>query len=175
MEKVVSLIAQSAFELWKSRDFRELVSFEDISQTEQDRIFNELEVSSLGLFILQYDHLEKQITKEFIGLFASLGIGSQLLEQWEKLIEMRLEEYRDHYQLAIDETENTRELQERELRIIWSRVETISIDCLSHVRVGKVKKGDHLWKMLREFFVAQDIMFKKIMEKVKINQSILES
>ncbi|MDO8499000.1 MAG: hypothetical protein Q7S44_04410 [bacterium] len=52
-EKVAEIVAQASYDLWKDEEFRKMVNFETLSQTEQDRIFNELEVTLLGLVFLQ--------------------------------------------------------------------------------------------------------------------------
>jgi len=42
--RIAQLVANSAFEFWQRKDFRLYVKFHALSQTEQDRMFNELEV-----------------------------------------------------------------------------------------------------------------------------------
>lgn len=42
------------------------------------------------------------------------------------------------------------------LRTIWARIETITIDCLSHIRRGDVKEDDPLWKLLRKWIITLD-------------------
>ncbi len=52
---LAQVIAEASFTLWKEEEFRKIISFNNLSQEEQDRIFNELQVSFLGLLILQLD------------------------------------------------------------------------------------------------------------------------
>lgn len=163
------LISQGSFDFWQDEKFRKLVDFDKISQTEQDRIFNELEVSVLGLFVLKFPHLEEQGVESFMELMREVGIADEFLKTWQELIDLRLKEYTEHYQLAIDETKDFDELRNKEERVIWSRIETITIDCLTHIRRGKVKKGDPLWKMLREWFLMLDFAMSKIVKDLKLD------
>ncbi len=55
-ERIAQMIAQESFNLWERKDFRMYINFDNIDQTEQDRIFNELEVSLLGLYVLHFDY-----------------------------------------------------------------------------------------------------------------------
>lgn len=175
MKFIPQIIANGSFDFWKSKDFQKLVNFDNVSQTEQDRIFNELEVSVLGLFILKYSHLEKQAIDSFLELMKEVGIEKKHLNTWKKLIDRRLKDYMEHYQIALDQTEKFKELNEVETRVIWSRIETITIDCLSHIRRGDPIEGDPLWKLLREWFLMLDLAFEKIMNDSKINIALGKS
>jgi hypothetical protein len=55
------VVGKVSFMLWQKDDFRKQISFDTIPQTEQDRIFNELEVSFLGLFVLYLENLAKDL------------------------------------------------------------------------------------------------------------------
>lgn len=169
MHIVGQIIANAAFSFWQEEKFRMVVDFDKISQTEQDRIFNELEVSALGLFVLKYNHLEEQGVEAFLGLMKEVGIQEQFLKTWEQLIDLRLKEYIEDYQTAINETKNFDELKNKEERVIWSRIETITIDCLTHIRRGDVKEGDPLWKMLRGWFMMLDLAFNKVVQDAKLD------
>lgn len=168
---IAKMVSSSSFELWKRKDFRLYVEFDKIPQTEQDRMFNELEVSLLGLFILQFDYtiseaeeekkivllaLQRQLSPAFISILADLGIENKFLKQWQQLIDIRLKEYREHVKLAYEETKKGEELKEDpDIQASWAQIETITIDCLSHIRRGDVQKDDPLWKLLRKWFITQ--------------------
>ncbi len=49
---LVQAAAASAFQLFRDTEFRRLAGFEQLSQAEQDRIFNELVVASVVLIML---------------------------------------------------------------------------------------------------------------------------
>lgn len=173
-KNIANLVASSSFEFWERKDFRLYVNFNSLDKTEQDRIFNELEVSVVGLFILNlddaialatateqkivFDSLQKSIVSGFIKMMSDLGIESKFLKQWGVLIDMRLEEYTKDYKLAIKESSRWKEMknESEKIKFAWARIETVTIDCLSHIRRGEVKKDDPLWKLLRKWFISLD-------------------
>lgn len=180
---LAQVVASAAFEFWQRKDFRLYVGFENLSQTEQDRMFNELEVSILGLFVLQLESMEarspeeekktvfrmlkKDITSGFIQFMADQGIQKQYLSIWQKLIDMRLKEYRTDLQTALSESKSWKEFQgDEETRVTWARIETITIDCLTHIRRGNVQKDDPLWKLIRKWLISLDAQLQPI---AKIN------
>jgi len=171
-QNLAQVVTSSSFEFWQRPDFRLYVNFSNISQTEQDRMFNELEVSVLGLFILHLDSalktvqdeqkivlsaLQKDLASGFLQLLSSTGIEKKFIDQWKILIDMRLKEYREDFKTATKASEKMREFREEEaLRNVWARIETITIDSLSHIRRGEVKEGDPLWKLLRKWYITLD-------------------
>lgn len=56
---LVKVISSNSFEFWSRKDFRIYLDFDHISQVEHDRIFNELLVSTLGLFALTLEYAAK--------------------------------------------------------------------------------------------------------------------
>lgn len=182
-KNLAQVVASSSFEFWQRKDFRFYVAFETISQTEQDRMFNELEVSLLGLFTLFFDDLVSSSEKEqkkvlqtlrddlrygFLELFLELGVEKKFIKTWEKLIDMRFMEYRKDFKSALQESEKWEEFKKDiKNQRVWARVETITIDCLSHIRRGDVKETDPLWKLLRKWFVSFEAMINPITELIK--------
>ena len=169
-------ISQSGFEFWQDKDFRNLVSFETLSQTEQDRIFNEVLVTGLGLLALYLDNaksevaltehqiyfnnLQKESLSFFIIYLKEIGVPAKFAKIWQKLIDLRLEEYREDYQTAIKESGYWKEFKgDLKLRKMWAQIETLAIDSLHHIRRGKAKTDDPLWKMIRTWLIE---LYKKI-------------
>ena len=179
--RIAELVAGSAFDFWQRKDFRLYVEFSRLNQTEQDRMFNELEVSILGLFMLQFDHaietlkeeekklvfksLKSDLPSAFLQLFIENGVEEKYIDIWKKLIDMRLKEYRADLKLALKESSKWKEFQgsSEKIKIQWARIETITIDCLSHLRRGDVKKDDPLWKLLRKWFISLDTQLSPMM------------
>ena len=168
---LAQVVASSSFEFWKRKDFQLYVDFGNLPQTEQDRMFNELEVSVLGLFFLHFDYavlaadkeykaalkfLQKEIIAAFLTLFRDLKIEEKFVKQWEELIDMRLKEYGEDFKIAFKESSQMAEFKgdEEDLRFAWARIETITIDCLTHIRRGKVEEKDPLWKLLRKWLIT---------------------
>jgi len=171
-------VASASFEFWQRKDFRLYVDFNNISQTEQDRIFNELEISLLGLYILHleqasmstkeeqrmvFNALLKDLTPAFLQVLANAGVEEKFINQWDYLINMRLKEYREDLNIALKESSSWEEFKkEKEFHPSWARIETITIDCLSHIRRGKVEKDDPLWKLLRKWLITEDARLNPI-------------
>jgi len=171
---LVKVIPSASFEFWQRKDFRLYVEFKNLPQIEQDRIFNELEISLLGLFILHlenailttnspeqrliYSSLKGDLVPSFLQLFQEQGIEKKYINQWNILIDMRLKEYRQDYMTAYEETKNLSELKEGKefLKIAWARIETITIDCLKHIKRGKTEADDPLWQLLRKWIISLD-------------------
>lgn len=182
-EKLAEALAQQAFELWQRKDFRLYVEFAKLSKTEQDRIFNELEVTVIGLMTLLFDHaidaeanqsqqlvykmFRKSISDGFLRILENNGVENKYLQQWSQLIDMRLKEYRENYQISLKESKKSKELQDdEEIRIAWARIETMTIDCLTHIRRGKVEKDDPLWKLLRKWMIMIDNHFRPLVTQI---------
>jgi len=177
---LAQVVTSSSFEFWQRKDFRLYIDFDNISQTEQDRIFNELELSVLGLFILHFDNsisnasaeeqrivfsaFQKDLAPAFLQFFSDSGVEAKYIDQWKTLIDMRLKEYREDFEIALKESAKMKEFKKdkEELRIVWARIETITIDCLTHIRRGKVEKSDPLWKLLRKWFITLDAQLNPI-------------
>lgn len=170
-KNLAQIIASSSFEFWERKDFRLYVAFENLTQIEQDRIFNELEVSVLGLFVLHLDYVIETIPKEhrqlfknlqndiissFLGLFSELGVEKKFIKQWELLIDLRLKEYRQDFITAVKEFDIKEEAWEDGLQMIVVVIETIAIDCMTHIRRGNPEKDDPIWKLLRKWFMTLD-------------------
>lgn len=169
---LAQVTASSSFEFWQRKDFRLYVNFQNITQTEQDRIFNELEVTILGLFTLHLDYallvtakdykvviqaLQKEIVSGFLQLFLDTGVEQKFVKQWNMLIDMRFKEYREDYATALKESLSMKEFKgEEELRVTWVRIETMTIDCLTHIRRGKVEEKDPLGGLIRKWLITLD-------------------
>jgi hypothetical protein len=183
-KNLAQFVASSSYAFWERKDFRLYTAFANVPQSEQDRLFNELQVSVLGLFILHLDYarsvaaqkekkdilkiIQKEIKKSFLAMFTDLGIDETFVIQWDKLIEMRLEEYRADLKTALKETEGTGEFQDsEELWNTWAIIETITIDSLSHIRRGTIEENDPLLKLLRTWFITLDTKLNPIIKMTR--------
>ena len=176
---IAQVAAEASFKIWEEKNFREMINFNNIPRTEADRIFNELELTALGLFILHLDFvllktvdeakqivfkgLRENIRRGFIEIFKDLCLEEMYLEQWRGLVDMRLREYRKDYKIALKQIKNVQDFENNgAIKIIWARVETLTIDSLTHIRMGNVTKGDPLWRYLRRWLTELDVSFGKI-------------
>lgn len=158
-----------AFKLFRNREFRKLLNFNNLEQVEQDRIFNELTVTAvlLIMFILEapdlrvpddlkdyFQFLKDEIPKAHIAALKELGVEEEYLKTWHKLIDLRYEEYRKD-KLGMREAAMELESQEGPLTIEGLRdiqillpAQTLAIGALSHIRRGKLDENDPLFKIL---------------------------
>lgn len=178
-EKLAQVVAQASFDFWEDPEFRKMVKFSTLPKLEQDRIFNELEVTLLGLVALHAQQqpllleLERNAVQSFLQLLSSVGVENEFVETWKLLIKQRFKEYKSDYKIAIKEAKSWEDLKDRDqLRPIWARVETLTIDCLRHIRRGKIDKGDPLWNYIRRWLTMLEVVFTKTMQesigKIKI-------
>jgi hypothetical protein len=175
----------SAFQLFKDKHFRHLARFEQLSRTEQDRIFNELVVASVVLIMLVLEapdlkvagefrgylsDLNKKIPKAHIDYLRSMGVETEHLRIWEKLIAMRYKEYaRDRHDVraAAMEIESAEKgLDPANLSKIQMLVpvQTAAIGCHQHICRGDTKDRDDLFKLtlgsLSKFYVELRLRFE---------------
>lgn len=181
--------ASAAFGLFKDKRFRKLAGFDRLSQTEQDRIFNELVVANLVLFMLVFEApdlrvadeqraylagVTKKIPVAYVQNLKELGIEARYLQDWEKLIGMRYEEYsRDRHDVRAAAMEL--ESKERSLNMetlskiqILVPVQTVAIGCHDHICRGKTAGKDDLFKLILESLSRFYFEFRLKIEGVKI-------
>jgi hypothetical protein len=177
--------ASSAFHLFRGEQFRRLARFQQLSQTEQDRIFNELVVASLVLIILlleapdlrvpseSRDYLggvKNRIPKAYVEGLRKLGIETEHLRGWEKLISMRYEEYaRDRHDvraaaMEIESSEKSLNLDSLSKIQMLVPVQAVAIGCHHHICRGETKGEDELFKCtlrsLSRFYVELRVRFE---------------
>jgi hypothetical protein len=161
--------AASAHELFRDKEFRRMAGFERLSQTEQDRIFNELVVAFLVLVMLLLEapdlrvppelrnylaDLNKRISKAHVEHLRSLGVGAAHLRDWEKLISMRYEEYaRDKHEvrgaaMQIESAEKRLDLEALSRIQLLVPVQAVAIGCHHHIFRGKTDGQDDLFKQI---------------------------
>ncbi|MBI3005756.1 MAG: hypothetical protein HYY49_10135 [Ignavibacteriales bacterium] len=166
---IVQAAANSAFVLFRDKKFRQRASFSEISEVEQDRIFNELSVAFLTLIMLTHDapdlrtpdefrgflaNLKKRIPKAHIELLRSSGVEHKYLRIWEKLIQMRYEEYsRDKHDvrkasMEIESSEKGLDLEGLSKIQMLVPIYAVAIGCHHHICRGKTHGRDELFKQV---------------------------
>jgi hypothetical protein len=170
--------ASSAFLLFRDKQFRRLANFEKLSQTEQDRIFNELVIASLVLIMLVLEapdlrvarefrdylaDLNKRVPKAYVDHLRSLGVKARHLRDWKKLIAMRYEEYaRDRHDVRaaamhIESSQKGLDLDDLSKIQMLVPVQAVAIGCHHHICRGKTDGRDELFKLtlrsLSRFYV----------------------
>jgi hypothetical protein len=177
--------AGSAFHLFRDRQFRRFAALEQLSQVEQDRIFNELVVAWVVLIMLVLEapdlrvarelrddlsDLHKRIPKAHIEHLRSLGVEAKHLRDWEKLIDMRYEEYaRDRHDvraaaMQIESSEKALDLDDLSKIQMLVPVQTVAIGCHHHICRGNTEGRDELFKLilntLSRFYVEIRLRFE---------------
>lgn len=158
----------SAFQLFQDKKFRGSAGFSQLSQTEQDRIFNELVVASIVLIMLILEApdlrvaaelrgflsaLDKKIPEAHLDYLRSLGVESEYIMQWKKLIGMRYEEYsRDRHDvraaaMEIESSEKRLELDDLSKIQMLVPVQAVAIGCHHHICRGNTEGRDDLFKL----------------------------
>jgi hypothetical protein len=170
--------AGSAFHLFGDKQFRQLSNFEKLSETEQDRIFNELVIASLVLIMLVLDapdlrvarefrsylvDLNKRVPEAYLDHLRSLGVKAGNLRGWKKLISMRYEEYaRDRHDvraaaMQIQSSRKRLDLDDLSKIQMLVPVQAVAIGCHHHICRGKTDGRDELFKLtlnsLSRFYV----------------------
>ncbi|HSF58626.1 MAG TPA: hypothetical protein VLD83_11175 [Candidatus Binatia bacterium] len=161
--------AASAYELFCDKEFRQLAGFERLSQVEQDRIFNELVVAFLVLIMLLLEAsdlrvprelrnylggLNQRISEAYVENLRTLGVETNPLRDWEKLISMRYEEYaRDKHEvraaaMQIESTEKRLDLDRLSRIQLLVPVQAVSIGCHHHICRGNTDGQDDLFKQI---------------------------
>ena len=175
---LVRVPANCAFQLFRDNGFRNLVSFDRLNQVEQDRIFNELVVAYVVLVILVLEAPDLRVPREFRGYLAdlkekipnahldylrTLGIATEHLQDWEKLIGLRYDEYaRDRHEvrsaaMQIESSEKDLDWDDLSKIQMLVPVQAVAIGCHHHVCRGDTKGRDDLFKLtlrsLSRFYV----------------------
>ena len=189
---LVKVVCHSAFKIFKNKDFRELTGFEALDQTEQDRIFNELEVTALCLLIFLLDdyiklaknddpakeqvfsNVRDAIKPEFLKMYKDLKIEQKCLNTWGKLIDLRLEEYKKD----IPEIEKAfRQLKEsfkdKKVELFERRTGIMAAGGHTHICRGRTEGRDKLYLLIRRWLRNLDSKLclpfdKGLKKKVKI-------
>jgi hypothetical protein len=157
----------SVFQLFNDKQFRQLAGFEQKSQTEQDRIFNELVVASVVLIMLVIEapdlrvarefreyisDLNKKIPKAHVDFLRASGVETKHLRTWKKLIAMRHEEYaRDRHDvraaaMQIESSEKGLDLDDLSKIQMLVPVQAVAIGCHHHICRGETEGQDDLFK-----------------------------
>lgn len=160
--------AGAAFRLFREKQFRRSAGIEQLSQVEQDRIFNELVVAFVVLIMLLLEAPDLRVAREFRDYLAglqktiptahvnhlrSLGVERKHLRDWEKLIAMRYEEYaRDRHDvraaaMQMESAEKGLDLDDLSKIQMLVPVQAVAIGCHHHICRGDTKGQDELFKL----------------------------
>ena len=168
-DTMVRAATGSAFQLFRDREFRRLAAIGQLSQTEQDRIFNELVVASVVLIMLLLEAPDLRMANEFrayctelrariprahANQLRSMGVEGEHFRDWERLITMRYEEYaRDRHDvraaaMGLESSEKGLTVDGLSKIQLLVPVQTAAIGCHDHVCRGNTDGRDALFKVI---------------------------
>ncbi|MDO8499001.1 MAG: hypothetical protein Q7S44_04415 [bacterium] len=77
-----------------------------------------------------------------------------------------MKEYKGDFLIALKEAKSWKDLNDgQEIKVIWARVETLTIDSLRHIRGGKIEKDDPLWVYLRKWLTLMEVVSTKALQQ----------
>jgi hypothetical protein len=155
-----------------------LAGFDTLDQVEQDRIFNELVVACIVLIVLVLEapdlrvppefrgyltELKEMVPKAYVDELRTLGVESEHLRVWEKLISLRYEEYaKDRHEVRsaamhLESREKALDLDDLSRIQLLVPVQAAAIGCHYHICRGDTDGRDELFKLtlrsLSRFYV----------------------
>ena len=160
---------QRAFQLFRDKQFRRLANFDQLTQGEQDRIFNELVSAFVTLIMLlleapdlhsrrefgdYLDQLKTKIPVALLAMFEEMGIEAEHRLEYSKLIELRYEEYaKDKHEvrkaaMEIESSENRLNVKSLSEIQVLVPVQSVAIGCHHYVCRGETEGKDELFKVL---------------------------
>lgn len=177
--------ASYAHAMYWNKEFQKLARLDDLSQVEQDRIFNELVVGCITLIMLsldapdlegrdgmkaQLEDIRDALPDAHVRCLRELGCESKHLKDWKKLIRMRFEEYaRDRHGVraaAMKLESQDKELDLKGLSRIQAMVplQAVAIGAHEHICRGQTDGRDDLFKFilnqLGRFYVEFRVMLE---------------
>lgn len=176
---IVKETAELAGKIFNDNHFQRMAKVKEFDQDEQNRIFNEVQVSGLVycmIFIEQkrqylnenrsalWREVTEKIPKTFCGWLSELGVEKEYVNIWEKLIDLRLREYQEGMFEMKNVLENKLDDDPREdIKEMFYSLESVAIGGMLHIRREKVKMNDPLKRhMMTWLGVLQEDLAKKI-------------
>src|SRR4030043_1551185 len=176
---IVKETAELAGKVFNDSQFQRMAKVKDFDQEEQNRIFNEVQVSGLVycmLFIEQkrkyldenrsvlWREVAEKIPGTFCGWLSELGVEKKYTDIWRKLINLRLKEYQEGTFEMKKVLEKELEDEPREnVKEIFYSLESVAIGGMLHITRGKAEPKDPLKRhMMTWLGVLQEDLAKKI-------------
>ncbi|MDD5464395.1 MAG: hypothetical protein PHP62_04550 [Candidatus Moranbacteria bacterium] len=173
-DQLLDKLLPSAFEFFRDSRFRQSIDFEKQDQIEQDRIFNELEVSAISLClfcldqresVVQFDdfHFWKEVRERIPVAFEekmlSFGVDKENARLFKDLIEIRYNEYAEMMEVNSEHMDKEIKFQkiiDNRIKESITRVHSIVVGTSDHIRRGKLQKDDELMKHIRRWLLPLD-------------------
>jgi len=159
---IVKETAESGRKVFDDSQFQELAKVKYLDKEEQNRIFNEIQVTGIVYSMIFTEQKRKYLNENRANLWrevvekipeafyiwlSELGIESKYIDIWKKLINLRLKEY----QKGMIEMKNifkkdlAAEPNERIKEFFYS-LQTVALGGALHIARGEIKSNDPLKK-----------------------------
>ncbi|MFC1612770.1 hypothetical protein ACFL23_00370 [Patescibacteria group bacterium] len=174
----------SAFSVFQDSQFRQATGFDKLAQVEQDRIFNELEVATMSLCLFCIEqrgaivgnkdfHFWKEVSKkipiQFEQKLLGHGVDKGNAKLFKDLIMIRHEEYEKIFDGSRDyfeEQKDFKDISNKSAKNAFVRAQSVTVGAVDHIRRGKLKQGDSLLRIIRNWLFPLDIEITKFIRKL---------
>lgn len=178
-QRLVNFVLKSAFEVFKDEEFRRCFDFVRQKQEEQNRLFNELGVTSLCLLLLVLEdvpwrnqekihfwrEVRQRTPKMFQDWLKELGLPRPYVSLWGELIQMRYKEYqRDRRQVRQELEKYDQEFANFDIEAAKSayvRFMAVAIGAIHHLRRGKTSPKDPFFRHLQTWLGVLNSLLEK--------------
>ncbi len=168
-------VAIKSYSLWKDTQFRELIGFYNLTNKQQDKIFNDLQLASL-LYVLLfledrakksgdlnsvvYANIGEYVFDSFLNMMRDVNLTNKQINLWKKLINLREREYKQDLKYIIKESKKWDIFNKADKKMYeaWGGLATISLGVLRHIkRDYKYSSKDRLWRLIRKWLVSIEV------------------
>lgn len=182
-DKLAMKAASESFKLFTNPIFRQYCDFANITQTEQDRIFNELVIAILTVMMLTCDapdisderkdylqDIKDKISQGYINSLKMMGVESKYLDQWRTLIDMRYREYSNdkgqarEAAMLVESEDRVIDLKKLSEIQMMLPLQTVAIGCHHHICRSKTDGRDDLFKMILRWLGDYYVEFRVLAE-----------
>lgn len=179
--KLVKFVLDSAYSVFRDRQFRKNFKFKEMTRVQRDKIYNELSITGLCFLMFFIEDLSERKSEEvyfwksvrekipeiFKEWLEKLKVGKKSVNYWSKLLNKRYEDYRlcqRDYRYRIESIDNNFVNSKNDiLKNDFVRFQAISFGSEYHIRGGRIKKNDSISKYLKTWLA---ILNKQILKKV---------
>lgn len=167
-------VAVKSYSLWKDNEFRKLINFMKLTNKQQDKIFNDLQVTALlyvCLFLEEksekddndsviYGNIKEYMIGEFLTMMENVNVSARHVALWRKLIVLRETEFKKDLDYILKESSHwdVFDGEGKLLRNTWARVIALSLGALGHILGDKEPSVKNpLWVIVRRWLVSIEV------------------
>ena len=183
---VRDIVSIKSYALWSDNQFREFIDFVKITNKQQDKIFNDLQVTALLYLLLFlderankndassiiYSNIGEYTVDAFIAMMEDAELTGKQIALWRELIKRRESEYRKDLGYVMKESQKWDVFagEDRLLRDTWGRVATLSLGVLKHIRKAKSSIKDPLWRVIRRWLISLEVELIQVFKDTDMDE-----